>query len=245
MPKQGEINYIKMLGQDDFTHAFNMPFSDPLAGRYLMQIGFVLLLLPPPPAKLIDIGCGTGWSSCFFAKAGYDVVGVDISADMRDLANKNKKKYGIENVDFLVKDYETLKLSEKFDCAVFLNSLHHAEDEHKVIARVYDLLKDGGICVTSEPGVGHSDTEAAITAVRRFNVTEKEMPPKHIIKIARQCGFRKYDVFPHADSIAYYSMYSVINSPANLRNIKMLKKLVKLIWTFLQKRNSGVVTLYK
>src|SRR4030042_3007724 len=114
MSKQGEINYINMLSEKERAHAFDKPFSDPVAGRYLIQIGLVLLLLPPPPAKLIDIGCGTGWSSCFFAKAGYDVVGVDISADMRDLATKNKRKYGIENVDFLVKDYETLKLSEKF-----------------------------------------------------------------------------------------------------------------------------------
>src|SRR4030042_3636980 len=244
MSKQDEINYVKKSGRRDCKHIFDKPFSDQEAGRYLMQIGFVLLLLPPPPAKLIDLGCGAGRTRCFCAKVGYDVLGVDISPDMRDLANQNKRRHGLKNVDFLVEDYETLTLPEKFDCAVFLNSLHHAENEDTAIARVYDLLKDGGVCVTSEPGVGHSDTEAAITKKKRFKVTEKDMPPKHIIKIAKQCGFRRFDVFPHADSIAYYSMYSVINSTGNLRNIKMLKRLVKLIWTFLQKRNSGVVTLY-
>ena len=245
MSKQGEINYIKMSGRHDCKRIFDKPFSDPEAGRYLMQIGLVLLVLPPPPAKLIDLGCGTGWTSCFFAKVGYDVLGVDISPDMIDLANQNKRRHDLENVEFLVEDYEALELPEKFDCATFLNSLHHAENEHTVIASVYDLLKDGGVCVTSEPGVGHSDTEAAITRKKRFNVTEKDMPPKHIIKIAKQCGFRKYNVFPHADSIAYYSMYRVINSSKNLREIKMFMRLIKLVWTFLKKRNSGVVVLYK
>ncbi|MFX0095957.1 MAG: class I SAM-dependent methyltransferase [Candidatus Hodarchaeota archaeon] len=243
MSKQGEINYIKLVGEKARAHAFDKPFADPIAGRYLIQIGCVLLLLPPPPAKLIDLGCGTGWTSCFFARAGYDVLGVDISPHMIELANKNKKRYGTKQVNFIVDDFASLKISETFECAVFFDSLHHAEDEYAAIASVYDLLKEGGVCVASEPGVGHSVSEAAINAVNRFNVTEKDMPPKYVIKMAREIGFRKFDVFPHADLIAH-NFHIPIGVPIAVRN-KAIFKIVNLIRMFLSRKNSGVLLMYK
>ena len=41
--------------------------------------------LPDPPARILDMGCGGGWTSIFFAKRGYEVVGQDISQDMIDV----------------------------------------------------------------------------------------------------------------------------------------------------------------
>src|SRR5207244_11070644 len=82
MAKSGEIDYLKNLGAAGVWHAANKPFSDPGCGRYLAELGAILALLPPPPARLLDLGCGTGWTSVFFARAGYDVVGVDLAPDM-------------------------------------------------------------------------------------------------------------------------------------------------------------------
>src|SRR6516164_2425848 len=109
MAKQGERDYLKKLNADSVRHAVNKPFSDPDCGSYLMEIGAIMTLLPPPPARLLDVGCGTGWTSLFFARRGYEVVGVDIAPDMIHHANENKQRAQLDNVRFLVCDYESFQ----------------------------------------------------------------------------------------------------------------------------------------
>jgi SAM-dependent methyltransferase len=203
MAKQGEIDYLRQLTPDEVWHAVNKPFSDAACDGELMEIAAVMALLPPPPARLLDVGCGTGWTSIFFARRGYEVVGLDISADMVFHANANKQRAGVANVQFVVGDYEQMAFDAEFDCTVFYGALHHALDEIEALRMVYNGLKPGGICITSEPGEGHARSPGALKAVRNYNVTEKDMPPGKIIAAARQAGFRKFWTYPHAPDLKW------------------------------------------
>ena len=70
------------------------------------------------------------------------------AADMIALANENKARWGIDNVDFVVSDYEAMTFDHEFDAAVFYDSLHHAVDERLALAKVYQALKPGGkVCI--------------------------------------------------------------------------------------------------
>lgn len=69
MSKKGEIDFLKKIGEDRVHHAVKKPFSDPDCGRYLIEIGIIRTLLPQPPKKLLDLGCGTGWTSIFLHNA--------------------------------------------------------------------------------------------------------------------------------------------------------------------------------
>src|SRR5438552_716108 len=129
MPKQGEIDYVKNIGAEAVRHAFNKPFSDPECGRYLLDLGAVFSLLPPLPARVLDVGVGTGWTSVFLARRGYDVVGQDIAPDMIALAESNREQAGVTSLHFVVGDYEQLPFVEEFDAVLFYDALHHAEDE--------------------------------------------------------------------------------------------------------------------
>jgi ubiquinone/menaquinone biosynthesis C-methylase UbiE len=195
MAKQGEIDYLANLGPDVLQQILRKPFSDPHCHLHLMQLGAILSLLPPVPARLLDAGCGTGWTSLFHARCGHDVVGVDIAPDMIEQANHLKDQEQVDNVRFLVCDYEEMPFDAAFDCAVFYDALHHAVDEELALRAVYRALAPGGVCVTSEPGRGHADN--AVEAVRRFGVTEKDMPPARIVAAARKAGFRPFRVFPN------------------------------------------------
>jgi SAM-dependent methyltransferase len=169
-------------------------------------MGAILALLPPPPARLLDLGCGTGWTSVFFARAGYDVVGVDIAPDMIRHAEENRDRAGVDRLTFVVCDYEDLPFGEECDAVVFFDALHHAVDERVAIASAYRALRRGGVCVTSEPGEGHHLSAEAREAVRRYDVTEKEMPPRHIINLGRAVGFRKFRAYPHAFDL-HHNLY--------------------------------------
>ncbi|MBK7002421.1 MAG: class I SAM-dependent methyltransferase [Rhodoferax sp.] len=195
MSKQGEIDYLKNIGPDGRAHAFDKPFSDVNCGQYLIDLGTVISLMPLPPAKVLDFGVGTGWTSVFFSKRGYDVVGQDIAEEMINLANSNKERYGLENLHFVTNDYENLNFPGEFDAAVFYDSLHHAVDEVKAIQSAFDALKPGGVLITVEPGKGHANSQSSQVAIANYGVTEKDMPPSLITSIGKQVGFRDYEIY--------------------------------------------------
>lgn len=194
--KQGEIDYVANIGEVGAVHARGKPFTAPDCGRFLADIGGVFMVLPPAPARLLDLGCGSGWTSVFFARHGYQVTGQDIAPDMIALAEQNRAEAGVGNLDFIVCDYESLGFDGQFDAAVFYDALHHAEDPQRAIASVYKALKPGGVLITIEPGVGHAEAEHSRKAVEAFNVTERDMPPREVARIARAAGFRDVRVYP-------------------------------------------------
>ena len=199
MAKQDEIEYARRMNAD---HAANKPFSDGDCGRNLIRLGTIFTLLPPPPARLLDLGCGTGWTSRFFARAGYEVVGVDIAPEMIRLANEQRDAAGLTNLTFAVSDYENLAYRDEFACAVFFDALHHADDERLALRRAFEALKPGGVCIADEPGEGHADSAEAASVVAEFGVTEKDMPPAHVVALGRAIGFTGFRVFPTAHALA-------------------------------------------
>ncbi len=202
MAKQGEIDYVARIGEIGAEHALLKPFSAPDCGRLLADLGGIFMVLPPAPARLLDLGCGSGWTSVFYARRGYLVTGQDIAPDMIVLAERNRAEAALDNLDFRVCDYEALDFSAEFDAAVFYDALHHAEDPAQAIASAYRALKPGGVLVTIEPGVGHAAAELSKQAVEAFGVTERDMPPSEIARLGRAAGFREVRVYPTPKMLA-------------------------------------------
>jgi SAM-dependent methyltransferase len=247
MAIQGEIDYLKNLVADEREHAVNKPFSDPRCGEYLVEIGTILRLLPPAPARLLDLGCGTGWTSCLYAKSGYEVVGQDVAADMIVQANRNKHVNDLDNVHFIIGNYEDLAFEDEFDAAVFFDSLHHSLSEERALEAVYRALRPGGICITCEPGVGHARSAESVRAMRRFNVTERDMPPRRIIRAARQAGFCVFQTYPQARHIHTW----VYGGPTGNRWAQLARRvpgvgaLVLSLGLAIYKRYNGLVVMMK
>ena len=147
MAKQDEIDYIGRLGDIGKKHALDKPWSDELRGLYLQEMGALISLLPAPPAKILDIGAGSGWTSCFYALSGYEVTATDIAPEMVELAKINAARYNVV-LDAVVSDFESLLFENQFDAVIFYDCLHHAEDEVLALRSAYRALKTGGICIT-------------------------------------------------------------------------------------------------
>lgn len=200
MSKQGEIDYLDSLGPEGRIHAFNKPFSDADCSRYLIDLGFIMSVLPPPPCHLLDMGVGTGWTSVFLARRGYTVTGVDIAPQMIELAEQNRERYDAPNLDFVVSDFEDLRVEGPFDCVLFYDSLHHAIDGEKAMASAHRVLRPGGLCLTLEPGYGHSRTSDSRRAIEEMDITEKDMHPERVIALSRPAGFQSARIL-HFDFI--------------------------------------------
>lgn len=197
MPTQGERDYFRNIGDAGMRHAVHKPWSDLYCGAYLMELGAIMGLLPEPGGRLLDMGCGTGWTSVFFAKRGYDVVGQDLVPEAIEAAHQLKAEAGVANLDFVASDYESLAFQEEFDIAIFFDSLHHAVREDAALNSAYRALKPGGICITSEPGWGHERRSRAVA--ERYGVTERDMHPTKVIAAGKKSGFKCIGIYPHAN----------------------------------------------
>ena len=58
--KQGEIDYMKTIGLEAAVGAYDKPFSHFMCSKNLVDLGMIMSLMPQPPARLLDLGCGTG-----------------------------------------------------------------------------------------------------------------------------------------------------------------------------------------
>lgn len=97
----------------------------------------------PPGAKVLDLGCGDGKPILeYFIKHGINVLGVDASTQMIELAKANFPTTG-----FLLKDMRELDLEEEFDAIIAWHSFFHlpAGDQPNMFAIFKRHLKPDGI----------------------------------------------------------------------------------------------------
>lgn len=217
MPRAGELTYYERIGEEGRQHAVAKPFSDDDCGLYLLRAGALFSLLPAPPARVLDCGCGTGWLAYFLSRRGYDVVGTDVSPDAIALARAHPLFCNdpIGNVPvFHVADSEALTFASEFDAVVFFDSLHHAADERAALGGAFRALRAGGVCVVLEPGRGHARKSREIDA--EYDVTDRDMPPSRVCRAARSIGFARSRVVPapqHLGKALYTKTASGASTP--------------------------------
>ncbi|WP_334185897.1 class I SAM-dependent methyltransferase [Novosphingobium sp.] len=232
MSKESEIGYLAATGEAGRQHSMLKPFSDPFCGINLTSIGTIMTLLPAPPARLLDLGCGGAWTSVFYALHGYKVTGQDIAPDMIELAVENRDRHGLtsEHLDFLCNDYEAIEGTADYDCAVFFDSLHHADDEGAAIRSAYAALKPGGILLTHEPGEGHSTNPHSIAAMEQYGVNERDMPPSLIIERGMQAGFSSFRVLPMPAELLHVFFERHYNKWYSIEAFNAMKRLFRMLY---------------
>ncbi len=103
---------------------------------------FLLSLLPAHCDRALEVGSGAGDFTRLLAERASQVVAVDLSPNMIDLARR--RSAGRANIDFRNADVMKLDLCvEEFDCIVSIATLHHLPAE-PFITRSKEALKPDG-----------------------------------------------------------------------------------------------------
>jgi SAM-dependent methyltransferase len=245
MPRTGELTYYERIGEVGRLHAVSKPFSDEDCGLYLLRVGALLSLLPPPPARILECGCGTGWLAHFLAQRGYQVVATDVAPDAIRLAQANPLFRQGALPEFFVADTEGLQFESAFDAVVFFDSLHHAVNERAALRCAYRALRPGGICVALEPGRGHHNKSVEVEAAH--DVTEKDMPPSYIRRLGYEVGFTGCQIFPAPQQLgkALYANQRAAGWLRNVLGIGPFRYMVALGIMLLRRWSCGITVLQK
>jgi SAM-dependent methyltransferase len=139
--------------------------------------GLLLDALPPAPARVADLGSGTGTLSLLLAEHGYLVDGVDISPEMVRLATE--KAGGDTGVSFVAGDAAAPPLDPgSYDVVLCRHVLWALPDPAAALRRWVDLLAPGGRLLLvegrwfNEAGLAATDVVALLEAAgRRARVT--------------------------------------------------------------------------
>lgn len=93
--------------------------------------------LPPPPARVVEIGCGRlGGFVPMLGEAGYDAIGIDPAAPAGERYRQGK--------------FEHTQLAGGLDAIIACTSLHHVGDPDQVLDRVAHVLAPTGRMVVIE-----------------------------------------------------------------------------------------------
>ncbi len=108
-----------------------------------------------PDMSILEFGCGTGSTAIIHAPFVKHIRAIDISSAMIKIAQEKAEAQNIENVTFEQLTIEELEVEDNtYDAILGLSILHLLEDKEQAIAKVYKMLKPGGIFVTSTACMG-------------------------------------------------------------------------------------------
>jgi SAM-dependent methyltransferase len=164
---------------DQFTRQ-----AEPFAARHGYRPDPILDLMADCAAvtaqhSVLDVACGPGIVSCFFAKRARHVTGLDFVPAMLDRARRYQEEQQIANVDWQLGSSTDLPFpAGSFDCVVTRFSFHHFLDPLAALREMQRVCRSNGTVVVCDVAP-RPDTQTA------FNHWEILRDPSHTRALTR------------------------------------------------------------
>ncbi len=147
------LKYMKVGIKSEGKFAF---LYDIFFDKFLkpMQNKVLEIILNNNCKKIIDIGCGTGSQCKLLSKNGLEVVGIDASKKMIEIA----KKKIIDKSEFIIGDItKNIFLNETFDCAIISFVLHPNNQKtiKKILNESKNIVSKNGIIIITDYDFGN------------------------------------------------------------------------------------------
>ena len=119
--------------------------SRPLHDLNPVRAAYVAARVDLSGARVADVGCGGGLLSEALARAGADVVGIDMGEAVIDVARLHLHESGLK-VDYRVQSSADLAATEPatFDAVCCMELVEHVPDPAALVTDLATMLKPGG-----------------------------------------------------------------------------------------------------
>jgi ubiquinone biosynthesis O-methyltransferase len=140
-----ERTYLPADLQRQFWNTWNTTERErqPLDAPSSMRAAFILSMVEqhvPRQARLVDLGCGTGWMSEQIAARVTHVTAVDLADEVIERARTRSP-----HINFLAGDVMTTPADRDYDAVVSVEVFSHVPDQPAFVDRMADLLKPDGL----------------------------------------------------------------------------------------------------
>jgi len=109
----------------------------------------------PLKAVVLEFGCGTGMTALYHAAKVEQVLAIDTSPNMIQIARERLQQLGLDNVTFEVASIEDVAHADNaFDVILGMSVLHLLPNPEVVLFKIRKLLKPDGVFISSTHCVG-------------------------------------------------------------------------------------------
>jgi ubiquinone/menaquinone biosynthesis C-methylase UbiE len=157
--------------------------------------------------KVLEVGPGPGYVSIEVARLlqQVEVVGLDLSETMIEIARRNADEYGVsERVEFRQGNASHMPFEDsRFDFVMSSGSLHHWEESPQVFSEIYRVLKPGCRALISDlrrdvpQEAVKKWTDAIASRFMRWGVKHsfsEAYTPQEVKGLLEGSGFESFDV---------------------------------------------------
>lgn len=148
---------------------------------------------------VLDLGCGAG-NDVFVArtKVGKSgkVIGVDMTQEMIDKANRNKDRLGLQNVEFKLGEIEQLPIDkEVIDVSLSNCVLNLVPDKKAAFSEIYRVLKPGAhFCISDIVLIGALPEGLRKSAEMYAGCVSGALQKDEYLGIMEQVGFKDIEI---------------------------------------------------
>jgi SAM-dependent methyltransferase len=136
---------------------------------YFAVVSFVRAALPATPARVLEVGAGSGELAAALRQAGYEVVAIDPASESSDV-----RAMPLHELD---------EPTASFDGAVAVVSLHHVDPLEDSCRHLGELVRPGGALAIDEFDVERFDERAArwLIDARGPTLAEEHRDPEALV----------------------------------------------------------------
>jgi len=197
-----ETANINVNSEKYYEHAenrefwLNRPFSHPeTVGKNLERFGHLLSTLSIRPGdKVLDFGCGTGWTSTMLARTGAEVVAMDIAPAALDIGRESAERElsdeARSRLRFEVYSGSKIGLEDgEVDFVVVYDAFHHFPNPMEILREFHRVLSPEGRFGFAEPGAGHAAMEDSLMEIEH-GILEQDLDLEQFYRSAMAAGFQ-------------------------------------------------------
>ncbi|WP_164214582.1 class I SAM-dependent methyltransferase [Virgibacillus sp. YIM 98842] len=165
--------------------------------RHMWEKGSRMDVIPflednlPKGSKILDIGCADGYGSLKLAKAGYHVIGTDISGEM---IRRAKDQATPGQATFIKGDVNDLPFGDReFDGIMAINVLEWTADPAKALKEIFRVVKENGLLCIGLLGPTAGPRMNSYPRLQGKNAICNTMMPWEFEKLAFEMGLEYVD----------------------------------------------------